>query len=65
MVIIILTKDHFAILFTSSKAMQKAVGDLAYLLAITMVLNSIQPVISGAFRLGTDRVSLVHDARVE
>ncbi|KAH6789237.1 MATE efflux family protein [Perilla frutescens var. frutescens] len=47
MVIIIATKDEFAILFTDSKEMQKAVGDLAYLLAVTMVLNSIQPVISG------------------
>ncbi|XP_012843762.1 PREDICTED: protein TRANSPARENT TESTA 12, partial [Erythranthe guttata] len=47
MVLIIATKDHFAILFTDSERMQKAVSDLAYLLAITMVLNSIQPVISG------------------
>ncbi|KAL7121406.1 hypothetical protein ACP275_02G180100 [Erythranthe tilingii] len=47
MVLIIATKDHFAILFTNSERMQKAVSDLAYLLAITMVLNSIQPVISG------------------
>lgn len=47
LVIIIATKDDFAILFTNSKAMQKAVADLAYLLAITMVLNSIQPVVSG------------------
>ncbi|KAL7158777.1 hypothetical protein ABFS83_02G165600 [Erythranthe nasuta] len=47
MVLIIATKDHFAILFTNSEKMQKAVSDLAYLLAITMVLNSIQPVISG------------------
>ncbi|XP_073291225.1 protein DETOXIFICATION 34-like isoform X1 [Primulina huaijiensis] len=47
MVIIMATKDHFAILFTSSEKMQKAVSDLAHLLAITLVLNSIQPVISG------------------
>ncbi|XP_042047947.1 protein DETOXIFICATION 34-like [Salvia splendens] len=47
MVIIIGTKDDFASLFTNSKPMQKAVGDLAYLLAVTMMLNSIQPVISG------------------
>uniref|UniRef100_M1CXN2 Anthocyanin permease n=1 Tax=Solanum tuberosum TaxID=4113 RepID=M1CXN2_SOLTU len=30
-----------------SKDMQQAVGDLSYLLGITMVLNSVQPVISG------------------
>ncbi|KAL8499953.1 hypothetical protein ACS0TY_019815 [Phlomoides rotata] len=47
MVIIMATKDDFAVLFTSSEKMQRAVSDLAYLLAITMVLNSIQPVISG------------------
>lgn len=47
MVIIIATKDDFAVLFTSSQKMQRAVSDLAYLLAITMLLNSIQPVVSG------------------
>lgn len=51
MVIIIGTKDDFASLFTNSKPMQKAVGDLAYLLAVTMMLNSIQPVISGVFSI--------------
>lgn len=47
MLIIIATRDKFAILFTNSVQMQKGVSDLAYLLAVTMVLNSIQPVISG------------------
>ncbi|KAJ8573180.1 hypothetical protein K7X08_009691 [Anisodus acutangulus] len=47
MVLIILTKDHFALLFTSSEKMQNAVSKLAYLLAVTMLLNSVQPVISG------------------
>jgi len=47
MLIIIATRDKFAVLFTNSEQMQKAVSDLAYLLAVTMVLNSIQPVISG------------------
>ncbi|EEF49069.1 protein DETOXIFICATION 35 [Ricinus communis] len=47
MVIILITKDHFAIIFTNSKAMQVAVSKLAFLLGITMVLNSIQPVIGG------------------
>uniref|UniRef100_A0A3Q7GQI9 Protein DETOXIFICATION n=1 Tax=Solanum lycopersicum TaxID=4081 RepID=A0A3Q7GQI9_SOLLC len=40
-------REHLAIIFTSSKDMQQAVGDLSYLLGITMVLNSVQPVISG------------------
>ncbi|KAL8159975.1 hypothetical protein V2J09_001512 [Rumex salicifolius] len=47
MSLIMLTRDHFAALFTDSKELQHAVADLAYLLGITMVLNSIQPVISG------------------
>ncbi|XVF12537.1 hypothetical protein REPUB_Repub08aG0127000 [Reevesia pubescens] len=47
MVILIITRDHFAIIFTSSEEMQRAVSHLAYLLGVTMVLNSVQPVISG------------------
>ncbi|KAI6696347.1 hypothetical protein NL676_016466 [Syzygium grande] len=47
MVAILLTRDHFSIIFTSSKKLQEAVSHLAYLLAVTMVLNSVQPVISG------------------
>lgn len=45
--IIMITKDHFAIIFTDSKEMQKAVSKLASLLGITMILNSVQPVLSG------------------
>ena len=47
MVLIFFVKDHFAVIFTSSVAVQKYVAKLAYLLGITMVLNSVQPVISG------------------
>ncbi|XP_042479345.1 protein DETOXIFICATION 35-like [Macadamia integrifolia] len=47
MVLILVTKDYFAIIFTSSKELQQAVARLAFLLGVTMVLNSIQPVISG------------------
>ncbi|OIW19934.1 hypothetical protein TanjilG_30848 [Lupinus angustifolius] len=46
-IIILVTKDHFAIIFTDSVEMQKAVSKLASLLGITMILNSVQPVISG------------------
>ncbi|XP_048321782.1 protein DETOXIFICATION 34 [Ziziphus jujuba] len=46
-ILIIATKDHFAVIFTSSKEMQTAVSKLAFLLGITMILNSVQPVISG------------------
>lgn len=45
--LILATKNYFAIIFTDSKKMQEAVSRLAYLLGITMVLNSVQPVISG------------------
>jgi len=47
MVAIIIARDHFAIIFTSSEVLKRAVSKLAYLLGITMVLNSVQPVISG------------------
>ncbi|XP_074570408.1 protein DETOXIFICATION 35-like [Curcuma longa] len=47
MVLILATRNHFSVIFTSDKDMQRAVAQIAYLLGITMVLNSIQPVISG------------------
>ncbi|RWW23597.1 hypothetical protein BHE74_00054500 [Ensete ventricosum] len=47
MAIILATRNQFSVIFTSDRDMQRAVADIAYLLGITMVLNSIQPVISG------------------
>ncbi|KAL9234485.1 hypothetical protein vseg_009355 [Gypsophila vaccaria] len=47
MCIVMLTKDHFAAIFTDSEDMQRAVSRLAYLVGTTMVLNSVQPIISG------------------
>ncbi|KAG0472861.1 hypothetical protein HPP92_014718 [Vanilla planifolia] len=47
MFVILAARDYFPIIFTGDKEMQHAVSRIAYLLAITMVLNSIQPVISG------------------
>lgn len=47
MLIILVAKDYFAIIFTDSKDLQIAVSKLAILLAVTMVLNSVQPVIGG------------------
>ncbi|XVF53554.1 hypothetical protein PTKIN_Ptkin05aG0108100 [Pterospermum kingtungense] len=47
MVVVVITRDHFAVIFTSSAEMKRAVAHLAYLLGVTMVLNSVQPVISG------------------
>lgn len=47
MSLIMTTRNHFAVIFTDSTELQKAIAKLAYLLAITMVLNSVQTVISG------------------
>ncbi|CAA3024956.1 DETOXIFICATION 35-like [Olea europaea subsp. europaea] len=47
MIIILAARNHFSIIFTSSKDMQRAVSHLSGLLGLTMVLNSVQPVISG------------------
>ncbi|KAK4431461.1 protein DETOXIFICATION 35 [Sesamum alatum] len=47
MVVILATRDYFAIIFTDSENMQRAVAHLSSLLGVTMLLNSIQPVISG------------------
>ncbi|RWW47890.1 hypothetical protein BHE74_00046082, partial [Ensete ventricosum] len=53
MTTILVTRDYFSVIFTSDKRMQRAVAEIAYLLGITMVLNSIQPVISGSPSSGT------------
>ncbi|KDP22243.1 hypothetical protein JCGZ_26074 [Jatropha curcas] len=47
MVIVVITKENFAVIYTSSKELQVAVSKLAFLLGVTMVLNSVQPVIGG------------------
>ncbi|KAG6505534.1 hypothetical protein ZIOFF_037890 [Zingiber officinale] len=47
MVLILATRNYFSVIFTSDKDLQRAVAKIAYLLAVTMVLNSIQRVISG------------------
>ncbi|KAI4351680.1 hypothetical protein L6164_006016 [Bauhinia variegata] len=47
MLLVFFSKDNLAIIFTNSKDMDLAVGDLAYLLGLTMVINSVSQVISG------------------
>ncbi|KAJ1255057.1 hypothetical protein BS78_K294000 [Paspalum vaginatum] len=47
MALILAYRNSFAVLFTADRDMQAAVSEVAYLLAVTMVLNSVQPVISG------------------
>ncbi|XVE58493.1 hypothetical protein DITRI_Ditri04bG0173700 [Diplodiscus trichospermus] len=68
MVVLIITRDHFAIIFTSSEEMQRAVSHLAYLLGVTMVVNSVQPVISGFnmlddfhFLLAMKLITILHE----
>jgi MATE family multidrug resistance protein len=41
--------DKLAIMFTASEAVIKAVDSISVLLALTILLNGIQPVLSGIF----------------
>ncbi|KAH9331577.1 hypothetical protein KI387_003685, partial [Taxus chinensis] len=45
MAVIFITRNEFAVAFTNSQVVMKAVSELATLLALTMLLNSIQPVL--------------------
>ena len=51
MILVFITKNDFPVLFTNSQEnsqeVMHAVTKLATLLALTMVLNSVQPVLSG------------------
>lgn len=46
-VLIMVLHDKFALIFTSSSVVIKAVDKLSVLLTLTIFLNSIQPVLSG------------------
>ncbi|XP_047327822.1 protein DETOXIFICATION 27-like [Impatiens glandulifera] len=46
-VLIILYHDKIAIIFSSSKPVLEAVNELSVLLAFTILLNSVQPILSG------------------
>lgn len=47
MIIVFATRDYFPYLFTSSDAVAKETSKLAILLGFTVLLNSLQPVLSG------------------
>jgi Na+-driven multidrug efflux pump len=47
MALVLATREQFLAIFTGDRHLQKAVSSIAYMLAVTMVLNSVQPVISG------------------
>lgn len=46
-VLIMVFGDKFAMIFTSSADVLRTVDNIAYLLAFTILLNSVQPVLSG------------------
>lgn len=46
-VLILVFRNDFAIIFTDSTVIIEAVSKLAYLLSFTILLNSVQPVLSG------------------
>uniref|UniRef100_R7W7M1 Protein DETOXIFICATION n=1 Tax=Aegilops tauschii TaxID=37682 RepID=R7W7M1_AEGTA len=47
MALVLIFRDNFAIIYTSDLELQHAVSKIAGLLGLTMVLNSVQPVVSG------------------
>lgn len=47
MIVILATRNHFSLIFSDTQEMRIAVARLSPLLGITMLLNSIQSVISG------------------
>ncbi|KAK7321729.1 hypothetical protein VNO77_32625 [Canavalia gladiata] len=47
MIIVLTTRDYFPFLFTTSAAVAKETTKLALLLGFTVLLNSLQPVLSG------------------
>lgn len=48
-VLVLIFHDKLAIVFTTSKEVIEAVDKLAFLLACSILLNSVQPVLSGKF----------------
>lgn len=47
MALVLIFRDYFAIIYTNDVELQHAVSKIAGLLGLTMVLNSVQPVVSG------------------
>lgn len=47
MIIVLATREYFPIFFTSSDAVAKETTRLAILLGFTVLMNSLQPVLSG------------------
>jgi len=50
-VLIMIFHDYLAYIFTTSSSVLEAVDDMSFLLAITILLNSVQPILSGTHLL--------------
>lgn len=50
MSVVFATRDYFPYLFTNSEAVANETTKLAVLLGITVLLNSLQPVLSGKYK---------------
>jgi Na+-driven multidrug efflux pump len=57
--------DKLAIIFSSSQAVIDAVDDISVLLALTILLNGIQPVLSGTFPRTQHMVAWLQDGELE
>ena len=53
--------DKYAYLFTTTTEVLEAVDKLTVLLAVTILLNSVQPILSGNFLIRTDIAKLLTD----
>lgn len=51
-------RERLAYIFTENKEVAKAVADLSPLLAVSILLNSVQPVLSGIFFLSNVTVNI-------
>lgn len=51
--LVVATRYDFPYLFTTSEAVAAETSRIAYLLAITVLLNSLQPVLSGNLHLNS------------
>ncbi|VAI85915.1 unnamed protein product [Triticum turgidum subsp. durum] len=59
MALVLIFRDNFASIYTSDVELRQAVSKIAGLLGLTMVLNSVQPVLSG-WPLEEDGKALLH-----
>lgn len=50
-ILILIARDKIAYIFTSSSDVVQAVDSMSYLLGVTILLNSVQPVLSGEYLL--------------